>query len=162
MKSKLLPILLVVLILLNAFLIFMLINKTHQNKEIRTEKNFLVEQLQLSDSQKEKFVVLDQAHKEKMQLLSHEVKKQKDVLFNSFSNASFNVDSLIAITGNLEIKKELEVFNFFKSVRELCNNEQQNKFDGIINKAIRNVNPMSSKKGGNFMPSGERMPPPQK
>ena len=60
MKSKLLPLLLVVLIALNGVLIFMLIKKPHQNKKVRTEKNFLLQQLQFSESQESKFLILDE------------------------------------------------------------------------------------------------------
>lgn len=160
MKSKLLPLVLIILILLNGILIFVLIKKPHQNNNYQSERNFLIEQLQFSESQKEKFINLDESHKVTMMDLSHKIREQKDILFNSFGDDSISIDSLVAITGNLEVKKELEVFNFFKTVRKICTSEQQKKFDEIIKKAIRGGNPGSPQKGGNHSPRGEGMPPP--
>ncbi|WP_339662327.1 hypothetical protein [uncultured Polaribacter sp.] len=137
MKTKLLPVLLILLIVLNGVLIFMLINKPHQNLGSQQERNFLIEALQFSDNQKEEFISLDNLHKENMMSFENEVRKTKDLLFNSFSDETANIDSLSTVIGAIQTKKELEVFRFFKSVRKICNKEQQEKFDKIINKAIR-------------------------
>lgn len=156
MKTKLLPILLLLLIVLNGFLIFMLIHKPHQNIKSRQERNFLIEELQFSENQKDKFIDLDDLHRENMMSFENEIRKTKDILFNSFSDETIKIDSLSTVIGTLQTKKELEVFRFFKSVRKICTAEQQEKFDKIINKAI---------KGGNQRPeqgppSNGGMPPP--
>ena len=91
MKSKILPIVLIILILLNGVLIFVLIKKPHQNNNYQPERNFLIEQLQFSEDQKEKFIELDKIHKESMISLSHKIRKQKDILFNSFGDESINI-----------------------------------------------------------------------
>lgn len=160
MKSKLLPILLVVLILLNGVLIFMLIKKPHLNRKENAERSFLIEQLQFSESQQEKFKTLDNIHRDRMMNLEVSIRKQKDILFNSFADETINVDSLARVAGNLEIKKELEVFNFFKEVRKICTPEQQNKFDAIIKEAIRGGDSRPPRNNENHPPNGERMPPP--
>jgi hypothetical protein len=161
MKSKLLPVLLVVLILLNGVLIFMLIKKPLQNKRLGPERNFLSVQLQFSEEQEAKFLDLDEIHKEKMEKLSHQIRVQKDLLFNSFSNDEVNIDSLVNVAGKLEIEKELEVFTFFRSVRKICSATQKNKFDEIISKAIKGGKPGALPKGGGDRPPRDRgMPPP--
>tara|TARA_B110000503_G_C6915714_1_gene316552 strand:+ start:90 stop:554 length:465 start_codon:yes stop_codon:yes gene_type:complete len=153
MKSKLLPVLLVILILLNGVLIFMLIKKPHENKRHQQEKNFLIEELQFTDIQKDKFLSFDTVHRENMMRLEQQIRKQKDVLFNSFSDGVVNIDSLGALIGKLEGKKDIEIFSFFKSVRKICKKNQQEKFDKIISKALK-----GGKKGP---PRGRRMPPPK-
>ena len=153
MKSKLLPVLLVILILLNGVLIFMLIKKPHENKRHQQEKNFLIEELQFTDIQKDKFLSFDTVHRENMMRLEQQIRKQKDVLFNSFSDGVVNIDSLGALIGKLEAKKDIEIFSFFKSVRKICKKNQQEKFDKIISKALK-----GGKKGP---PRGRRMPPPK-
>jgi protein CpxP len=153
MKSKLLPVLLVILILLNGVLIFMLIKKPHENKRHQQEKNFLIEELQFTDIQKDKFLSFDTVHRENMMHLEQQIRKQKDVLFNSFSDGVVNIDSLGALIGGLEGKKDVEIFVFFKSVRKICTKDQQEKFDKIISKATK-----GGKKGP---PRGRRMPPPK-
>ncbi|MFY9243290.1 MAG: hypothetical protein WAO74_09705 [Polaribacter sp.] len=152
MKSKLLPSLLIILIVLNGFLIFLLVKKPYQNTGRPSQRDFLIEQLQFTQDQKEKFEKLDEIHRETMTDLDEKIRKQKDVLFNSFSNETINTDSLITIQGNLQVKKEKEVFRFFKSARKICAPNQLEKFDEIIDKAL---------KGGERRPprNDERRPP---
>jgi protein CpxP len=154
MTSKLSPVLLVLLVVLNGVLIFLLINKSHKNKRPKEERNFLIEQLQFTNVQKDRFINLDDAHRENMRSFDDEIRKNKDVLFNSFSNETINIDSLISVIGTLQGKKEMEVFGFFKYVRKLCTSKQKEKFDKIIKKAL---------KGGNQGPprEGEMPPPPR-
>jgi len=153
MKSKLLPLLLVILILMNGVLIFMLIKKPHENKRHQQEKNFLLKELQFTDHQKDNFLSFDTVHRENMMRLDQQIRKQKDVLFNSFSDDVVNIDSLGALIGELAGKKDIEVFRFFKSVRKICTKDQQEKFDKIIKKAL--------KRGKKGPPGGRRMPPPE-
>jgi protein CpxP len=150
-KSKLLPVLLVILILLNGVLIFMLLEKPHENKWQPQERNFLIRELQFTDIQKDKFLSFDTVQRENRMRLEQQIRKQKDVLFNSFSNGIVNIDSLGSLIGELEGKKDIEIFSFFKSVRKICTKDQQAKFDKIISKALK-----AGKKGS---PRGRRMPP---
>jgi hypothetical protein len=150
MKSKLLPIILFLLILLNGALIFMLVKKPHENRQPRPERNFLTEQLNFSDAQTAQFTELNKKHISLMMEINSEVMEQKDVLFNSFQEESFNIDSLTTKIGLLQGKKNLEVYLFFKKVRTLCTLEQSEKFDKIIKKALR---------GGQGEPGGEGRPP---
>jgi len=162
MKSKLLPTLLILLIVLNGFLIFLLIKKPHQNREHSPQREFLIEQLQFTDNQKEKFEILDKNHRETMIDLDKKIRKQKDVLFNSFGDESVQIDSIITINGNLQVKKEQEVFRFFKSVRKICTPKQQEKFDEIINKALRGAGGERPPRNDDRRPPREGgMPPPR-
>ena len=159
MKSKLLPVLLIALILLNAALIFMLINKTHITPKEHPKRNFLTEQLQFSKEQKNQFMILDEAHRKSMRGFDKLINQQKEVLFNSFQVENFNIDSLTTKIGVLEGKKESEVYNFFKKVREICTKEQTEKFDEIIKKALKGGRP-GSPRDGRKPPHKEGMPPP--
>ncbi len=139
MKLKLLPLLLVILILMNGVLIFMLIKKPHENKRHQQEKNFLISQLKFTDHQKDKFLFFDTVHRKNMTRLDKKIRKQKDILFNSFSNEVVNIDSLGLLLGELAGKKDIEVFRFFKSVRKICTKNQQEKFDKIIKKSLKGL-----------------------
>ena len=139
MKSKLLPISLVVLIVLNGVLIFMLLKKPHEKEpHKRSQRNFLTEQLQFSIAQKEQFRDIESPHRDYMQALDAKMKNNKELLFRSFSKMNFSPDSVTTIIGNIAAKKEAEVFHFFQKVRNLCNENQLNAFDDIIMKALRN------------------------
>ena len=151
MKSKLLPVLLVILMLLNGILIFMLIKKPQENKRHPQKRNFLIRELQFTDNQKDKFLSFDTLHRENMMRFDQQIRRQKDVMFNSFSESLTNIDSLSLLIGELTRKKEVEVFRFFKSVREICTKDEQAKFDKIINKALKG--------GKNGPPRGRIMSP---
>ena len=162
MKSKLLPAILVILIVLNGVLIFMLIKKPHQNREHPPQRTFLTKQLQFSEKQKEVFENLDEIHRETMMDLDEKIRKQKDVLFNSFGDDTINADSLIIKNGDLQIKKEKEVFRFFKSVRKICTPKQQEKFDEIIDKALKGAGGERPPRNDDRRPPREvGMPPPR-
>lgn len=153
MKSKLLPVLLILLVLLNGFLIFMLIKKPHEKEPEHQKRNFLTTQLNFTESQRKNFRALDKTHREYMMEIEDEIREHKDVLFNSFSNENFNSDSLTTKIGVLQANKDSEVFRFFSEVRKLCAPNQVKIFDTIINKAL---------KGGERKPPRDgRMPPPR-
>ena len=136
MKSKLLPILLFSLLIMNGVLIFMLIKKPHE-KPFNSERNFLTEQLQFTDVQKKQFRELDKTHRSLMMSFDAEIIDYKDVLFNSFSKENFNSDAIANQIGILEAKKEVEVFHFFSKVRKICTKTQVVHFDKIIKKALK-------------------------
>ena len=160
MKSKLLPIFLFLLILLNGVLIFMLVKKPHENQRNQPNNNFLTEHLQFSDAQKEAFNALDTEHKNVMMGMEETIKEEKDILFTSFNNDDFNIDSLTVKIGLLEAKKDVEVFSFFKKVRKLCTEEQVKKFDKILKEAIRGGERRPPNEGRMPPPGNEDMPPP--
>lgn len=153
MKAKLLPVLLMVLILLNGFLIFMLINKPHEKRGQHPERNFLTKELGFSDKQKNQFIKLDETHRDNMLGIDQQLRKQKDILFNSFQKENFSADSITNQIGKLQAKKEAEVFRFFSKVRALCNKKQTIQFDKIIKKALRGGKPGP--------PNKRRIPPPE-
>ena len=153
MKSKLLPVLLILLIILNGILIFMLLKKPQENKRHSQERNFLLRELQFTEHQKDKFLSFDAVHRENMMHFDQQIRRQKKVIFNSFSEGLTSIDALSILIGELTRKKEVEVFRFFKSVRKICTKEQQTKFDKIISKAL--------KSGKNGPPKGRRKLPPK-
>ncbi|QXP68104.1 Spy/CpxP family protein refolding chaperone [Polaribacter sp. AHE13PA] len=160
MKSKLLPILLILLLLLNGVLIFMMVKKPHENQRINPTRNFLTEQLSFTETQKASFKTLDVAHRQVMRGLEDQLKDQKDILFDSFNKKDFKIDSLTTKIGLLQAKKDAEVFSFFKQVREICTADQVQKFDKIIKEAIRGGDRMPPNDGNMPPPGNERMPPP--
>lgn len=161
MKTKLLPVLLILLIVLNGFLIFMLINKPHERQRPKQERNFLITELGFNDTQKNKFLALDEIHREHMLSFDEEIRKNKDILFNSFSDENFNSDLIINKISIFQAKRDTELFSFFSKVRKLCSDTQIKKFDKIIKKALRGGNNQPPR-GGRKHPSRiGQMPPPR-
>jgi hypothetical protein len=152
MKSKLLPIILFLLILLNGVLIFMLVKKPQDRFNQNSKRNFLTQELQFSEDQTIQFNEFERVHRDVMMEIEEQVREQKDVLFSSFQKEDINLDSLTTKIGLLQGKKDLEVYVFFKKVRTLCTLEQSEKFDKIIKKALRGEEGRP--------PSEGNMPPP--
>ena len=153
MKTKLLPILLFSLLIMNGVLIFMFIKKPYE-KPFNPERNFLTEQLQFSETQKKEFIKLDKTHRSLMMSFDAKIIDFKDVLFNSFSKENFNPDAIANQIGIFEAKKETEVFRFFSKVRKLCTEEQVFNFDRIIKKALKKGDQKPPPRNG-------RKPPPR-
>ena len=152
MKSKLLPIIIFLLILLNGVLIFMLVKKPQNRFNQNSKRNFLTQELEFSEDQTMQFNEFERVHRDVMTEIDVQVRAQKDILFNSFQKEAVNLDSLITKIGLLQGKKDLEVFIFFKKIRKLCTLEQSKNFDKIIKKALRGEERRPSNEGD--------MPPP--
>ncbi|MDB2384935.1 hypothetical protein N9V96_00510 [Polaribacter sp.] len=172
MKIKLLPVAVILLVLLNGVLIFMLIEKPHEKNSTPKNDNFLITQLNFSEEQKEIFSTLDNEHKNKMMRLEDQVRENKDALFSSFNNDNKDIKIFATELGNLATEKEIEIFRFFKQVRNICSQEQQKKFDEIIEMALKRgggqgppphengERPEHPPMGGDRPPRDREMPPP--
>lgn len=153
MKTKLLPILLGLLLIMNGVLIFLLIKRPHENRRPNPNRTFLTEQLQFSKNQKEEFRSLDKTHRGFMQEIDREIRQEKDELFSSYSDKNINPEKNITKIGTLEAKKEAEIHRFFSAVRGLCKENQVDMFDKIIKQALKG--------GERRQPNDRRMPPPR-
>lgn len=162
MKTKLFAVLIIVLVVLNGFLIYMLVAQPHQRNNKPPARNFLTNQLNFSEEQKEIFTELDEKHRERMGKFERKITREKDNLFSSFQEENSTIDTraIIERTSRLEVEKELEVFEFFKQVRAICNEEQKSKFDQIIKRALRGNKPGPPNRNGDRFPGERRMPPP--
>ena len=154
MKQKLLLVLLIVLLITNSILLFILIKKPHESKQ-PPKRDFLIAMLHFDENQKLKYEDLDKNHHRRMRQIQDEIRKNKDILFNSFNDESFQVEEITNQIGNLEAKKDTELFEFFSKVRVLCNKNQKKEFDKIIDKALRAGNHNRGERKGN------RPPPPK-
>jgi hypothetical protein len=102
--------------------------------------NFIAKQLDLDDTQLSKFNELDDSHRERMRVILDNLKELKGGLFNYISTASFNeskIDSISYLIGNNEKKKELEVFNHFRNIQSICNENQKKHFEKIMKDALK-------------------------
>ncbi|MBL4605882.1 MAG: hypothetical protein JKY02_09555 [Flavobacteriaceae bacterium] len=153
MRKKLLYTFLIILIMANVSLLFMIINKPDK-KDRPQKENFLTQELNFTEEQKERFLFLDELHRHQMKQFDGELKDLRKDLFNSFDKENFSPDSIALKMGELETAKHKELFTFFKQVRKICTPDQVSKFDEIIEKALR--------KRGPQQPKGKRRGPPRK
>lgn len=139
MKSKLIYVLLLTLFITNGVMLFMLLNKPHERPRGKNE-DFLIKELKFNMQQSESFAVLNDVHRREMKQFDKNIIKLKKELFNSFSKEVYD-SSLTLKIGELEGKKEREVFTFFTKVKNICNAEQIERFNSIIERAISNIRP---------------------
>lgn len=152
MRKKLLYAFLIILVIANASLLFMIINKPSKKGGSQKE-NFLTQELNFTEEQKERFLFLDREHRHQMMQMDGELKELRKELFNSFDKENFSPDSLAVRMGEIETEKHQEIFAFFKQVRKICTPDQVSKFDEIIGKALQRRGPRK--------PKGERRGPPR-
>ena len=146
MKKNLpLYILLIFLIVVNAFFLYNYLGsgvKDQETKERKPPGSFLVKELGFDDAQKDQFIALTREHHQKTRRILDEVRVLKDELFMGLSDASLesvNTDSIASLIGENEKRKELLTFEHFSEVQKLCNAEQKQKFSKIIKDALRRV-----------------------
>ncbi|ALJ04682.1 hypothetical protein APS56_05835 [Pseudalgibacter alginicilyticus] len=144
-KNILLYILLSFLIIVNGFFLYNYMGKPGINKEKgnKDPMSFIIKQLKFDDSQLETLENINKEHRQNMRRIDFNRKELKDLLYSKIfdtSNSKKVIDSLTKLIGQKETELETEVFYHFKSIHELCNDTQKNKFKEIINNALRNDN----------------------
>ena len=141
-KNTLLYILLFFLIIVNGFFLYNYLGRPEANRgnEPKDPMVFIAEQLKFDSDQLQKMENLNKRHHQNMRRINDDLKELKDGLFNRLSDVSINkkdVDSITALIGQKEKEKDTEAFYHFRSIQELCNEKQKEKFNKIINDALR-------------------------
>ncbi|WP_396603342.1 Spy/CpxP family protein refolding chaperone [Algibacter sp. R77976] len=143
MKKNLpLYILLLFLIIVNAFFLYNYLGTGDKVEQNEAEKSglFLIEELDFDEAQQQQFKELGQKHQKRMRAISNDIRVLKDELFKGLSDSTLkdvNKDSIARLIGDKEAAKDLEVFSHFNQVQALCNDKQKEKFSAIIKDALR-------------------------
>ncbi|AUP80792.1 Spy/CpxP family protein refolding chaperone [Flavivirga eckloniae] len=164
-KNLLLYVLLVFLILVNGFFLFNYLGKSDETENRNRPKGpagFIVKELNFNDEQMLQFEEHSRGHHHQMRRIGDDIKQLKDALFNEVSSVSFNesdIDSITTLIGESVKERDIETFYHFRSIQELCNDEQKEKFKKIIKDALhkqgrKNIKPHLRNR------EGEHGPPP--
>lgn len=142
-KTKFLSILIILLLIVNTatlVLFWMQKNKHPEPPKQGGAFQFLIKELNLTREQQDKFEMLRNTHRAKMDSLNQVLKLQKDSLFeglkkpqNSLATKAYHLAKISVLTTQIDS----EVFDHFTQVRAFCTTEQQVKFDNVIKEAIR-------------------------
>lgn len=152
MKKKLLYAFLILMLTINVVLLYLIVDK-RIGKEPSKGQTFLTEQLEFSEAQKNRFFELDKIHRQKMMKMDDELKNLRELLFNSFDQQNISIETLTMKMGDIETEKHQELFSFFSEVRRMCNEEQTQKFDQIIQEVLKRRAPKP--------PQGKHKKPPK-
>lgn len=139
-KNTILYVLIIILIIANGFFLYNYLG--HDNKKRDRQKDrtsFIVKKLGFEGEQIDSFKNFKDIHREKMGVLSDDIRMLKDDLFDKLSEDEVSesyIDSLTGLIAEKEKAKDKEVFAYFKKVRDLCRGEQKEKFDKILKDAL--------------------------
>lgn len=145
-KNKLLTGLVILLLFANTItiLFFWLGRSKKDSPSFKQPSEFLIKKLALSDEQQDQYMKLVTDHRKKTRLIRDQIMLSKDALFEQLSADSIS-DSLQQSTANslakLNVQLDLLTFEHFKKVREMCNPEQQKKFDNVIKDVLKMMAP---------------------
>jgi len=142
-RNKILILIIAALLISNLTVLgFLLWGKNCERKPTERGKSFsdyFEKQLEFTPDQVTKFHQLRDAHLENIRPYLKDVRTAKDSLF-SLMRLSDLADSVVERAANdlaqKEKAQELQSFRHFRSVRELCNDQQKIKFDTLMNKII--------------------------
>ena len=158
-KNKLLTWLVVLLLIANAATITMFwVGKPKQPVQPKGQaKDFLIAELKLDTKQQEQFLVLVKDHRKAVEQLRVKVKEAKDNFFDLLKQKEV-ADSVkktaAAAVSTITEQIDLLTLNHFQKVRELCNPEQQKKFDEIIHQVTSMMGQQRPRMGPGGSPPG--------
>jgi len=162
-KNRVLYILLIFLVVVNAFFLFNYIGKPlgQDNMERKDPMSFIVDELNFSESQLEAVKALNKKHHQSMLRNNAGVRKLKDDLFDRLSDDALDskvVDSLARLIALKEMEFDKMAFYHFRAIQELCNADQKAKFKSIMEDALQKGR--KNKEGGFGQNDRDRNNPP--
>jgi len=113
-------------------------NKASCNNNIQGERgagSFLIEQLKFNNEQTQKFKELRREHQQIVRPLMDSIRLLKEDYFDLINIEQIDTSKLIEFSLLITEKHrrvDIATFYHFKKIREICNNEQRQKFNDII------------------------------
>jgi periplasmic protein CpxP/Spy len=109
-------------------------------QEPKDARDYLVKELQLTQSQQQQFDSLRKKHFEQMRSDREETRRLKDAFFGQLKNGNAAGDAGTAQQiGALQAKIDLNTFQHFAALRNICTEDQKKRFDDIIEDVLRNM-----------------------
>ncbi len=91
--------------------------------------HFFEKELGLNEKQRKAYRDMRKSHFALSIKKRKEQQELREMMFNNLGNDSFNIDSVALLISKRQSEMEIGMFEHFKSVRELCTEEQKLKFD---------------------------------
>jgi hypothetical protein len=144
-KTKVLTIAVVTLVILNAFTLATIwankpLGLSFPPPDPPKPSEFIIEKLGFDKEQAAAFTQLFDAHISEIKQLRENIRADKETLFENMKteiNDSAKVFGRIASIMMNEEKIQRKIYAHFKAVREICHEDQKQKFDIIIGDVMR-------------------------
>lgn len=113
--------------------------RSERNIPPTRNEHFLARELNLSAEQKVKFDTLAARHKENLDFKTDEIRILREQLVDRMKNQAFDSvsEELIHQIGQKQAELELINFRNFRDVMSLCDDQQKEKFLGIMQRAFK-------------------------
>jgi len=123
---------------------------------------FLVNALKMDDRQQQRYAELRDEHHEAVQAIQQQNKDLHKRLYDLLqTNDTVQAQQLANSIADNQKQIELITFHHFAKVREICNPQQQLKFDSVINEALRMMAPpLQGGRPDNMRGERPNQPPP--
>jgi len=131
--------------------IFVVKQKEHRHDERNGSvslkvQRFIEHELDLSDAQKKEFKQLRQQHFKETKILYKDIGTYRKELFSELKGGEKNgsavrIDSLTNLIGDTQTQLDRAVYSHFVKLRSICNEEQRQKFDQIMQKVMQRLDP---------------------
>ena len=140
-KNKLLYILLIVLLISNAFFLFKHFGDKHDRRgnDRKGPRNYVIKELNFTEAQEKQYHDLRSAFFSNMKIQDSNIRLLKDEFYSYLSREELstkNIDSLASLISEKEKQKDLELFNYLGKVRSMCDGEQKERLAEIIRERI--------------------------
>ncbi|WP_430466398.1 hypothetical protein [Winogradskyella ouciana] len=160
-KNTILYLLIIILIIANGFFLYNYLGHDDKKRDRQKDRtSFIIKKLGFEGEQIDSFKNFKDLHRERMRLISDDIKVLKDSLFDKLPEdevSEYYIDSITSLIAEKEKAKDKEVFAYFKRVRDLCQGDQKEKFDKILKDALNKGN--RNRSGKSKRDKGHRPPP---
>ncbi|MCW3806233.1 hypothetical protein [Plebeiibacterium marinum] len=124
------------------------IEQIKHRKDNRHEgKNAFFEELQLTPDQQAEFEKQRKSYFKEIGELNAEIENSRRLLIESYENNGSAGDSLFEVLGRNKMLIEKATFNHFKSLREVCNDDQKEGFDSITSMMVKRFHRWDKRRG---------------
>lgn len=166
MKKQLpLYLLLLFLIAVNTFFLFNYLGGSKDNfaGESRGQDSFIERELDFNTEQRSAFNKKESDHRFNMKALDQQIRKGKEMLFDLISQEYVEPSELDSITSSIaefEKSKDLEIYRHFRSIFDICNEQQRRRLSIILKDAMHHRRPRGphGPPPGQGPPRGDRPP----
>lgn len=109
-------------------------------------QRFMERELDFSEAQKQAFEELRRDHIQETRSIYGDIRKQRRALFAELQgdeedDSAVRIDSLTNLIGQSQARLDSAIYKHFKEIRSICNVEQRQKFDRIIEKVMVRMEP---------------------
>lgn len=143
-KVKVLSILVILLVCINLATIasvWVLRPAIHGGFGAQSPKEYIISKLNLTDEQIDAFELLRKSHFDNIQKLRNQIRTEKEEMYAGLRVKGNEQEAYAHLAKVIAFEEQAEklTFEHFRQVRELCNDEQKQHFDAIINQVIKMV-----------------------